>query len=248
MNIEPTYTSVGSLFAYRPMFFIPKYQRAYAWGAESVEDFIKDLKNCFSRRKSNSPVNHFFGGILSVRYPVPGTVNQHEYEIIDGQQRIATFTLLISCLITVYQDLKAETQSLRDTNNQFILEERIKELSERFIDFRQEVQRVITPVEVLRLSKADHPFYKELIQGMNPSPSRDSHNKILHAYQTLSTAIRDIINPSRLEDKMDDLEIIQNIIDNDFTVLHMVTLNKDDAFRLFQVLNDRGSSLTEGIC
>ncbi len=38
MNIEPTYTSVGSLFEYRLMFFIPKYQRAYAWNSESVED------------------------------------------------------------------------------------------------------------------------------------------------------------------------------------------------------------------
>jgi hypothetical protein len=75
MKLEPTYTSVGSLFAYKPMFFIPKYQRAYAWN----------------------------------------------------------------------------------------------------IEFNQEVQRVITPVEVLRLSKADHPFYKDLIRDMNPSPSRDSH-------------------------------------------------------------------------
>jgi uncharacterized protein with ParB-like and HNH nuclease domain len=103
MKIEPTYTSVGSLFEYRPMFFIPKYQRAYAWSSESVEDFIKDLKNCFDRRKTNSPVNHFFGGVLCVRYPVAGTVNQHEYEIIDGQQRIATFSILVSCLINIYR-------------------------------------------------------------------------------------------------------------------------------------------------
>jgi uncharacterized protein with ParB-like and HNH nuclease domain len=38
MKLEPTYTSVGSLFAYKPMFFIPKYQRAYAWNSESVSD------------------------------------------------------------------------------------------------------------------------------------------------------------------------------------------------------------------
>jgi uncharacterized protein with ParB-like and HNH nuclease domain len=40
MKLEPTYTSVGKLFEYRPMFFIPKYQRAFAWESESVEDFI----------------------------------------------------------------------------------------------------------------------------------------------------------------------------------------------------------------
>jgi uncharacterized protein with ParB-like and HNH nuclease domain len=166
MNIEPAYTSVGSLFAYKPMFFIPKYQRAYAWNPESVSDFVKDLKKCFDKRKSNSPINHFFGGILSVKYSVPGAVNQHKYEIIDGQQRIATFTLLVACLLEIYRNLKTEAENSKDTNNALIIQGRIDKLSERFIEFNQEVQRVTTPVQVLELSKADHSFYKELISNI----------------------------------------------------------------------------------
>lgn len=229
------------------MFFIPKYQRAYAWNSESVSDFVKDLKTCFEKRKSNMPINHFFGGILSVKHSVPGTINQHEYEIIDGQQRIATFTLLVTCLIKIYKELATEFQNSRDNNNLSIIVGRNEKLSERYIEFNQEVQRVITPVEVLKLSKADHPFYKDLIRDMNPSPSRDSHNKMFYAYKTLFNSIIEIINLSTtLEDKMDDLEIIQNILENDFTVLHMVTTSRDDAFRLFQVINDRGTNLTDG--
>ncbi|MBW4498139.1 MAG: HNH endonuclease family protein [Scytonema hyalinum WJT4-NPBG1] len=45
---------------------------------------------------------------------------------------------------------------------------------------------------------------------------------------------------------MDDIEVIQNIVDNDFTILYMVTDSKEDAFRLFQVINDRGTNLTVG--
>lgn len=81
---------------------------------------------------------------------------------------------------------------------------------------------------------------------MNPSVSRDSHNKIFHAYKALLKAVKDIINSSTLEQKMDNIEIIQNIIDNDFTILYMVTDSKEDAFRLFQVINDRGTNLTVG--
>ena len=154
MNIEPTYASVGDLFAYRPMFFIPKYQRAYAWDLESISDFIKDLNKCFTQRKNNAPMNHFFGGILSVKHSVAGTINQHKYEIIDGQQRIATFTLLILCIIESYQQIKQEAESSNDTNNTPIVERRINALSERFLKFTQEVQRVVNTVRVLELSRA----------------------------------------------------------------------------------------------
>lgn len=246
MKMEPAYTSVGKIFEYRPMFFIPKYQRAYAWEAGSVEDFIKDLKNCFNRRKSKAPVNHFFGGVLSVKYPVEGAVNQHEYEIIDGQQRISTFTLLMACIINTYKELLDKAKSLKDENNEYILEQRIKLLSERFIEFKQEFQRKVKSVEVMKLSTVDHPFYKELIRGIQPSVVRDSHTKLQNAYNTIFKEVRAMISSSKLETTMDDLEIIQNIIDEDFTILYMVTDSKEDAFRLFQVINDRGTNLTVG--
>ncbi|QGZ92514.1 DUF262 domain-containing protein [Microcystis aeruginosa] len=248
MKIEPTYTSVGVLFKRQSTFFIPKYQRAYAWESESVSDFIKDLLNCFEKRKQNSPINLFFGGILIVKHPVVGAFEQHKYEIIDGQQRIATFALLVACIIHTYQNLESEAQkSPGETSLVSIINKRIQDLSNRFIKFEQEIQRQVTPVEVLTLSKADDPFYQELIGDRNPSVSRDSHRKISDAHKTLLKEIQGIINVNdTIEDKIDNLEIIQNILDNDFTILHMVTENREDAFRLFQVINDRGTNLTDG--
>jgi hypothetical protein len=247
MKIDPTYASVGKLFSYKPMFFIPKYQRAYAWDSESVSDFVKDLKDCFEKRKSGSSINHFFGGILSVKHTVSGVVNQHKYEIIDGQQRIATFTLLGASIIRAYKNLIPEAQSADDTTNERIIKGRIENISERFIEFVQEVQRVETQVQVLELSQADNPFYQHLIREVHSSPSRDSHRKILGAYKALSKTIEEIISlRGRLEEKIDDLEIVQNIIEHDFTILHMVTESREDAYRLFQVINDRGTNLTDG--
>ena len=247
MNIEPTYASIGSLFGHKPMFFVPKYQRGYAWNSDSVTDFIKDLSTCFEKRKANTPITHFLGGILCVKHSVAGAVNQHKYEIIDGQQRIATLTLLIACLLSKYNRLKQFTDSTGDTANGDIILRRIDLLKQRFIEFEQEVHRVITPVQVLELSKPDHPFFTELIREITPVVRRDSHKKLQNAYNALLTKVDALLNGSAtLEDKIDDLEVIQNVIDNDFTILQMVTTSRPDAFRLFQVLNDRGTNLTDG--
>lgn len=247
MNIDPAYTSVGVLFKRQSTFFIPKYQRAYAWNSESVSDFISDLTSCFNKRKQGSDINHFFGGVLSVKYSVSGTFDQHKYEIIDGQQRIATFTLLVACLIKSYKTLESDAKNSGDNNNLQIIQRRSKELFNRFIEFEQEIQRVVTPVEVLKLSKSDHSFYRDLIRGVNTPPLRNSHHKILAAYKDLDKKLQSIVEQGiTIEEKIDDLEIVQKILDNDFTVLHMVTDKKEDAFRLFQVINDRGTNLTDG--
>lgn len=243
MNIEPTYTSVGNLFGYRPIYLIPKYQRAYAWEDEQLTDFTKDLTNCIVRRKAGAPIDHFLGGILSVKHTIHGAVNQHKYEIIDGQQRLATIHLLVSVLLNKYRMLL----SSGDSTNNTIIERRIDEVTSRFITFTLEIHRVTENIRVLTLSKADDVFYNELIQGITTPPSRNSHKLISSAFKRLSTKIDEIIDiNTSLESKIDDLEIIQQVLDQDFTILHMVTENKSDAYRLFQVINDRGTNLTDG--
>src|ERR1700761_8261654 len=99
MQVTPVYAAVGSFFGNQLMYWVPKYQRAYAWDKLEIEDFLQDLEKCFNKRKVGSPINHFFGGIVSVEKPVEGTVNQSTYELVDGQQRMATFVLLASTIV-----------------------------------------------------------------------------------------------------------------------------------------------------
>lgn len=243
MNIDPTYTSVGELFRYRPMFFIPKYQRSYSWEDESIDDFLSDLEFVYSKRKDRTEINHFFGGILSVKHSVAGVVNQHKYELIDGQQRIATFNLLSVCIIRKYQLFLSELQG----DDEQIVQDRISTLSERFISFRQEVQRTAQNVNVLELSRSDNDFFRSLVRGENPNTNnRHSHNNMWSAYKKIESKINNLVEGNSVGETIDNLELMTQVIDIDFTILHMVTENKLDAYRLFQVLNDRGTSLTDG--
>lgn len=68
---------------------IPPYQRNYAWGAKEIEQLIQDVIDQ-SRLKTN---RNYYIGTLVTYYRVDG-----KFEVIDGQQRLTTLTLLIKAL------------------------------------------------------------------------------------------------------------------------------------------------------
>jgi hypothetical protein len=76
------------LFSSERPFSIPPYQRAYAWRHEEVNRLFEDLRDaCHARR------DYYFMGTIVLIVDRPETV-----EVVDGQQRLATFTLLLAAL------------------------------------------------------------------------------------------------------------------------------------------------------
>ena len=109
-----------------------------------------------------------------------------------------------------------------------------------------EVSRVEKIIPVLTLSNSDGNFFNQIIKGATPAPERHSHENIQNASNIIYENIFDLVNSPLLNDKLDNLEVIQNCIDKDFTILRIETDTQDNAYKLFQVLNNRGRNLTEG--
>lgn len=246
MEISAPHDSIGKFFESKPIYTVPKYQRAYAWEMEEINDFLGDLQNCFNKRLSGNPIDHFFGGIVCVTHKVLGSRGQNSHELVDGQQRLATIVLLISCVLEIYLELKVKANSDGDTTNENIIDDRIEEWRTRFIQFNLEVNRKSTLYDVLTLSGADESFFKNLILGYKPVPNRDSHKRILDARNNILEKIKSLTFDSNLVNHIDNLEVIQQIIEIDFSIIRIETDSRDNAYRLFQVLNNRGKSLTEG--
>lgn len=247
MRVEPEHASVGSFFLNSPMFRVPKYQRSYAWEKSEIDDYLKDLDECYNCRKSNQPSNHFFGGMVSVEKKVTGVVKQHEYELVDGQQRCATFVITIAALINSYYSLLDLAKKNGDAANEKIITNRINRLFERFIEFEQEVNRNTEKVEALVLSKADEQFFRDLTRNNSVYVDRESHTRLKNAFYSILEKINDLKDTAgNITQQIDNLEHIQMVIDVDFSIIHIVTYSHKEAYKLFQVLNDRGKSLTEG--
>lgn len=250
MKVEPQYEPVGKFFEYKPMYRVPTYQRAYAWGKMEIDDFLRDLENCYKKRRLTNPISHFFGQIVTIKTLVEGTEKQEQFDLVDGQQRLATFILLIAALVQLYKEIITEIESdITKNNEKGILSERVNDLTARYIEFRQEVAQVIQTVEVLCLSRRDENYFTSFIKSPNENPEENSHKLIHQAFSLIKKKIYTLTNSSNLGDKLTNLRTVELVLEKDFVVMNMVVTevaSKKEAFTLFQVLNNRGRNLTEG--
>ncbi len=82
-------------------FIIPPYQRPYKWGIDQCETLWNDIVNAFN----DSGDEYFLGSIIAF------SKEKDEFQIIDGQQRITTFTLLFRAF---YECFKTESNSEKE--------------------------------------------------------------------------------------------------------------------------------------
>ena len=246
MNIKPFHVSIGDLFGGKSLFIVPKYQRGYAWSDEAVSDFIADINICFEKRFSGSPLEHFFGGILSIKSDIEGVANESQFELVDGQQRVTTLSLLAFVLCDKFEELKRDPES-DGVDNQSRIDLQSSNLRKSFLEHNQVANKVVRRAHVLTLSKKDDKYFRALLSGSELKPSIDSHEKLLGALTQLKKFVSSVLVPiEEMDLKLEVLECFQDVLLIDFSVLHMVAENKPDAYRLFQVINDRGVSLTDG--
>ncbi|MCX6077951.1 MAG: DUF262 domain-containing HNH endonuclease family protein [Chloroflexi bacterium] len=118
---------LSEIFANR-VFFVPDYQRGYAWGEKQWDDLIKDLELLTDGRK------HYTGTLVifasSTEQPVKDGQGQdyQPFDVIDGQQRLTTCILFLKAiydemqLLPDFKSLAENMQALYFSNpdvNQF---------------------------------------------------------------------------------------------------------------------------------
>ena len=194
-------------------FVIPVYQRNYDWKIEHCKQLYDDLiKVARQGRKS-----HFFGSIVSVYNP---DGHQDEFQIIDGQQRLTTVSLLF---LAMYNLIRKATVVPQSTN----LGEQLYEVF--LIDKWQPQDTRIK----LRPIKSDQLAFERLFDS-GEDRITDSNITINYTY-FYERVLREEISIDELFDAVSKLEIIN------------ITLNQDDNPQLiFESLNSTGLDLSEG--
>jgi len=198
---------------------MPIYQRPYAWDKERVEQLWYDILDAYKNNSEDekNDKNYFLGSIVVVK-------NSHAFEVVDGQQRLTTLTILFCVL----RDLELNI----DKKN--VIHNSIKDLVEG-----KERLKLTTHLN-------NQAFFEEtILKKIDFSTSR----KELYQNRFLQTAFyfKDLIekaNDPNSEDYIQDFNAFIDYLFNRTTMIKVVCFDEGFAIKLFTVLNDRGLDLS----
>ena len=134
---------------------VPPYQRDYSWSEEQWEDLWNDLMDL--RSAPDEP--HYLGALVVEEQ------TDREFLIIDGQQRLATLSVLALAVIARLRAM-ADEGIETDANR-----ERARELRSRFIGEKDPAS--LTESSRLYLNETDDAIYQDyLVQNREPRNPR----------------------------------------------------------------------------
>ncbi len=197
---------------------VPANQRNYAWEESQVQQLLEDLS-----RAQHDGESYFLGTVVTI-----GRDND-VLEVVDGQQRLATTTLL----------LVAVRDYLRNLDGEEML---VKSLDGDFLNIIDRKKREVVPR--IRLNVEDNEFFAALlareVEVLLPEPKRSSHERILDAYKLATRHVEAIVAGVAESDHGDFLNDWVTFLDEEATVVLLRVYDDANAYRMFETLNDRG--------
>lgn len=109
-------------------FFIPPFQRAYAWGKPEIERYFSDVLRIIDSEldtKQHDKLEHFFGTVV-IKEEKSGFANKSV--VVDGQQRLTTTLIFLIALRDLESDLTSQDYITQNylTNNTSSFQDKIK--------------------------------------------------------------------------------------------------------------------------
>lgn len=208
-DISATENTIKGLLSRNYHLVVPEYQRQYSWDEEQWEDFWNDLTSLEDEE------THFLGSIVVVEKDT--SIDELDrWDIVDGQQRLTTISILL-CAIREHYDKLDDKKAGDKISNKYLWEEDP--------DFNQ--------YQKVKLNSLDNSQYRRLLNGNVP---REEESQIKMAASYFANKISELDNQN--------VDKIRKSVLNNLTIVTIECDNEESAFRLFETLNDRGLELS----
>jgi uncharacterized protein with ParB-like and HNH nuclease domain len=211
-------------------YIIPRFQREYSWRDEHIEEFWRDLIDNFNLG-TNEP--YFFGTFVLIANNEP-----EEYNVVDGQQRLAT-TITLLCTI---RDFLSEYGREHDADNvQYFI--KVDETSTSSYPYR------------LKMSRNNQDFFEAKILNLDTASHKNNviFNDISKRNKGLAKAYRifyekiskELETTPEKDEKIKFLVKLSNYFIKYFVIVRNIIDTPERAYRIFDTINNRGIGLAQ---
>ena len=212
---------IGEVFSDAYRFSIPLYQRPYAWTTEQAGEMFDDLHAASARGADSEADPYFLGSVVLVK-----TEGDPAAEVVDGQQRLTTLTILMAVL--------------RDRIGGDIGAALDKRLFQKGDPITGTVDR-----PRLRLRELDQDFFETHVQSDGATTSlADLNAEQLSDSRRNIRANATLFHRSLAELDDDDCRRLIQFVDQQTYLVIVATQDFESAYRIFTVLNERGLELS----
>lgn len=238
MNIKPQDKTIRELLTSGNQFIIPRFQREYSWDKKNYKEFLDDMLNCLTIIDGKISFDQYFlGTMLFVGDCFDG--DEDKIDVVDGQQRLTTITILFSVLSDCFMQI--------NENN----------LSARIFKYIMTTDDDDNDVRIIQ-SKTHYPFFSFYIQEREKiniqDPSTEEEQTIKEAYEYLYANLAEEKLKNFLKKKYDNIivdqlkyiDILKAVRDQvlNTTFISISTKERKQANMIFEILNAKGKGLS----
>lgn len=228
MNFNTSNLTLRQLLGNGIIYYVPPFQRDYSWTEDEWDDLWQDIMSLFVQEGEST---HYMG------YLVLQSGDHKRFNIIDGQQRMTTLSVMILAGLAYLKDL-VELNLDGDKNRR-----RQEQLQNSYIGYIDPVSLV--PRSKLALNRHNNSFYQTYLVPLEPLPRRGlnaSEQLLSKAFQWFKSHFKTKFGTEQNSGEQ-LTALIDSLVDKLFFTVITVT-DELNAFKVFETLNARGVRLS----
>ena len=225
MNFNTTNNTFRQLMGSGLSYRVPLFQGDYSWGPDEWDDLWQDLVALFD--DAPEPV-HYMG------YLVLQSADNRAFDIIDGQQRMTTLSLLMLAAVSHLSDLAAPDDP-GDPETR-----RAEQLRASYLGYLDPVTLVSR--SKLTLNRHNDSFYQHYLVPLERLPQRGL-NASEHLLRCAFLWFKERLKTRTEDDGTAVASFVDGAVDRLFFTVITVT-DELNAFKVFETLNARGVRLS----
>lgn len=216
---------IGNGLTYR----IPRFQRDYSWSEDEWEDLWADILGVI---QDGAEPAHYMG------YLVLQSQDDKTFDVIDGQQRLTTLTLVVLAVLKNLQRL-VNDKTFPEHNQR-----RIEQIRQTYIGYLDPVTLVSRTK--LTLNRNNDSYFQTYLVPLGHLPQRGfraSEHSLRKAFEWFDKRVRDYAKRKAGDEGVSLASLIETMSDKLFFTVISVT-DELNAFKVFETLNARGVRLS----